>query len=332
MENIENILKENLRSDVHIDKRFSEELGAKLKFEALNKFIVHEQMNDSNTNLVKAKPFFLKPWFMLSSFAVVVIAVMATVLITSGYNPFKFSDPVVVKNNANEVRFAKLYVNSGNVNITRNGTTTSYGSDLELEAGDIITTSDNTIADVLTKYGRLAIDNNSQVIVNEIDGELVPEIKAGNVFVSLNTDNSKEVRIVTPNAEVMMEKGAALITQNSELTAYYMNWSDQLFAQLAFDAKAVEVKDGSTKVLCLSGDIKVKSKGGEFELGSGKEVVIKDNVAGEIKIVEKETLKDSVLVKKVVADSEKTGADTGLLADMRSTCSNNNLSSRWSNC
>lgn len=316
MENIENILKENLRSNVHIDKRFSEELGAKLKLEALNKFIVHSEMNESSNNLVKAKPIFLKPWFMLSVAALVLIAVTTTVLVTSGFNPFKISDPVIVKNDVSEIRFAKLYVNSGNVNITRNGTTTSYGSDVELEAGDIITTSDNTIADVLTKYGRFAVDNNSQIIVNEIEGQLVPEVKAGNVFISLNTDNDKTVRIVTSNAEVTMDKGAALITQNSELTAYYMNFADQLFAQLVKVANAVEVKDGSTKVLCLSGDVKVKSKSGEVTLEKGKEVVVKQDVVGEVKIVEKDELKDSTLVKKVITDSKDKGIDTGVLGDM----------------
>jgi hypothetical protein len=316
MINIEDTLKENLKTSVHIDKRFSDELGAEIRAEAINKFILGSDMNEENSMQIKQRSFFTKPMFLFSVIGIVAIAAIISAVILSGVNPFNKSNNNIAQSNNEKVSFAKLYVSSGSATVTRNGVATAYSENVVLESGDTVTTSGNTIADIKTLFGRLALDYDTQVVVNDVNGEVVPEVKAGLVFASLDNDFTKGAKIITANAEVIIDKGSALVAQNSAVvTSMQTRWSDSLYALLVGKVHAVVSTDGSTKITCLSGSTKVKSGTQEIALETGNEVTVQNKVVSGVVEVDKTQL-DTTFVKKVVTDSEKTGTDTGVLADM----------------
>jgi hypothetical protein len=82
---LESMLKESFQSDVHIDKHFKETFGAKLKSEALNKFVVSTDMIQKNIVQSKSKRSFLRR-FLFASLGVLVILLLVIAFVSAGMN------------------------------------------------------------------------------------------------------------------------------------------------------------------------------------------------------------------------------------------------------
>lgn len=311
MKNIEDFLKENLRSDVHIDKRFYDNLQEELHVEAINKFSGLSSMDEEKNN--KKINFFYSFLRKKSWFIFLAVGVFVAFIIGGGYylkeaGLINFPKNEITNSN---VQFARLYVNSGYVLLTRNGEDQRINNDFDLLSGDILTTSDGVIADVQTNFGRIAIDANTQIVLAENGEKIDTQIKAGTIFLSVNSNYGSEVKIIAENAEVLLDSGSTLVNQNSEVIAL----DSTFFSKLLNPVYAVYDYDDSTKVTCVAGKLKVKAQDKELEIDQGKEVVVSTSTINEITVIDKDALKDNEFITKVVKDAETTKVNTGVFGD-----------------
>lgn len=261
MKNIEQILKENLRTNVELDKGFKNELRAKLGIEPVKK----KNIFSTIVNIFK-KDSMKKSTVALRKPALFFASLVGLVLIsTLGY--FGYQSLLEEGDLGKFSSFATLYINSGEVEVTRGGERITYTSDTELEAGDIVATKEDTIADISTDFGRLALDSNSKTSIDEVDGVVSAEVLEGIVFASTASDFEESVTIKTANADVVI-KGAALISQ--EVETVEVASSRGFFSNLV--SKAYAQGDSKVGVTCVNGDVKIVQDGEELVVEVGKHV------------------------------------------------------------
>lgn len=300
---IENILKENLMSDVHIDNAFMEAFRSELNIKAISKLSTSSKMSE-NSGLTRISDFLHGRAFKVAFAAVVVLAVAAVSFVM-----FSGSKGVTKEvKNVNPKLVAQLYVNSGKVNVLRDGNTITFDKDAELAVGDKVSVSENTIADISTYYGRLALDSSSEVTLSDKDGSLLATVENGNVFVSLSSDASN-ILVKTPNADVTIVSGVVFISQNGYVPATVSTGS--LFAP----AKAYAVEgDGSTRVACFSGASTVVAGSAQYQLEAGKEVVVTKEKTATTPTELKKDVVSTKLAQNVA--TTKVTENVGYLADM----------------
>lgn len=307
---IEEILKENLRSSVHIDSAFQAKLRSEVIAKSQSNIIKSFQMEtnpNSGSPMPKRTNLFAK--ILLPLLAIVAVVTVGVLLITNQNQ--KPSDQIADQGtNTNPVSFARLYVLEGSVNVISKDTQTTVTSDKDLVGGDRLVVAENTIADVKTTYGRIALDAGSEIILNSLNGDVYPEVIDGVVFSSTNKDYEKAVAIKTVGADVVLEKGSALITQNGAVST-----SDVSSIFDGIIGKAYAVADQSTKIFSISGTVKIKLGTTETVVENGKEVVIKDKKLSTPEVAPRELL-NTEFFSEVVKKESNEGKDLGTASDI----------------
>jgi len=319
---IEEVLKENLKSNVHIDKDFKDNLHEEILTEAQNKLINMVQM-DEKSRKTKGNPKFLWAFGIIT--LVALLGVGAYLVISGGLTPASNSTEIAEETNPDDLngRFGLLYVNDGSVKVIRDGNESTYSETTELFQGDQLITSEDAIADIKVNFGRIAMDANTGVTLNNLNNDASPVVDFGTIFISTSNSFNGTVNARTINADVNIESGSALVSQNSEVMtngnengSEELTWLKNLVSKaFATDGDSETIKDDSTKVISVAGIVKVVASGSEVEVENGKEVTIVNKVAGETIETSKDQF-ESEFYKTVILKEQAEGKDLGVAGDM----------------
>lgn len=300
LDRIAKILKENLKPSVDIDTTFMKAFEEKLDVKVISKFTEMQQME----NQKKSNAFgqILSNKLFKVSFAALAVVFVAALLVS-----ILSGSKGLLKDTRNPNLIAQLYVNSGKVDVLRNGNKLVFEADTELTVGDMVSVAEDTVADIKTAYGRLILDSSSQLALSEKNGSLYATVIDGNVFVSLTKDASN-ISLATPNAQVMISNGSVFISQNGVLPTTTSN--DSVLSK-AYAAEG----DGSTKIGCFSGKATVITATNEYQIEAGKELIVAANNTVSA-AVELDKAVVSAKLSTRVATSNTENDDIGYMADV----------------
>jgi len=311
--NFEQILKENLSCSVHLDKDFKDDLKTKLLEKSISNLSEQSKMDEKK----KVRLNNLLPKLGLGFLLLVAVAGIGvlTYLGFTGKINFIGQNKIAENNEINSEAIAKLYIIEGQVTLVRDGNTSTYNSEVSLQAGDEITTSENSIVDITGDFGRLALDSSTKIIINEMNDSPYPYIKDGTVFISSSTDYDKVIYAKTANAEITLKDGSTIISQNGEISSTTTQGVFPTILNLISTPAYASDNDQSTKVLNINGEITILASNKEVKLEKGEEIIIENKTAKEPVVSSKEPL-NTDFYNKIAVKELNEGKDLGIGADL----------------
>ncbi|HOU76153.1 MAG TPA: sigma-70 family RNA polymerase sigma factor [Candidatus Dojkabacteria bacterium] len=236
---------------------------------------------------------------------------LAGILITALVGVFTFymiengkKDNTLTPINQKETAIAQLFTNDGNVTIVRGEQESIYNSDTEVFANDEIITSSDTIADLKTQYGRVSIDVNSSITLQN-DG--FPLINKGTVFISSENNYEQAISSQTQFAEITIENGATLITHIPEIAS-----------TTGLIPRAFADEESQTKIVSVNGKISVKVNNELKVLENGEQIIVKkesDPILLTKDEIDKELFK-SEFFTEVAEKENKEQKNLGIASDL----------------
>lgn len=297
-------LKEKLYINVQIDSAFKNELKEKV-IEECNKPQLNKKVQ-SNFIFKHMSSFFQKlsslPRYSYFIAGIVITALVGVLTIYTINNRGKNNTLTPIEQD--QIAIAQLYINDGNVIIVRGEQEKTYNSDTEIFVNDEIITSDDTIADLKTTYGRVALDVNSSVTIQD-NG--FPLINKGTVFISSESNYEQMISSQTEFAQINIEKGATLITHIPEITQ-----------TASIIPRAYADEESQTKIISINGKISVKSKDEVKILENGEQIIVKKEAEPILLTkdeIDKELFK-SEFFTEIAEKESKEEKNLGIAADL----------------
>lgn len=297
-------LKEKLQTDVQIDSAFKTALKEKLILEIDNVSTNEQHKSKFNSkgmsNLISKLKSLPKLSYIIAGVGVTALVGVVTVFLL---NQGKVDDKLTPIDKT-PTAIAQLYINEGSVTIIRDEQEQTYTADTEIFANDKIATAQDTIADIKTAYGRVALDVNSSITVQN-DG--FPTVNDGTVFISSNNDYTQQISSATEYAEIFVEKGATLITHTPEIVV-----------EAGIFPKAYAENEGQTKIISVTGKVTVKVNNESKTLENGEQIIVTKDKATNLvpkEEIDKEQFKTDFFTTVKAKETEEN-KDLGLAGDL----------------
>lgn len=299
---IEDLLKAEFSNAVSPSADFTQELKSKL----LNNFISSSKMEDDKNS--KSKRFFsklmAKPIYLAGAGA----CFLALVAFIGGLGYYYLN--LRSQSSAPEA-FGELTVFQGKATIHRGDDEIDVKAkeEEELEEGDVITTEDETIADADTIYGRVSISSNSEVELEDEDGNVA--FAVGEVYARAFED--AEIVLGTPYGDVKVDDGATL----SSVEAGSTESNDEGQEKNSENESAED--NGQTTVQSIAGKVtaSVENQGttASQKVDNGMQVILKNGEISDPSELDRENLK-SVFCEHNTEKDDEEGYDKGTADDL----------------